>query len=156
MFPCASTSTPFLIKSSSLSLVLARRFLGTRSFQIRQCLIYNFFSTNMPGDCFAVSVVSYKFLRRGKINAVNVSMGDRWSAGSADNLLCSSLACHSNDLSTCGTSHNTVINQEDNLILKFRRNGAQLPADGFLARTLTWHDERPEDVSVLNKSLAIR
>lgn len=83
---------------------------------------------------------------------LDVGMSDRRRATSKDDLARASLASHRYNLSACGTTHDTVVNQEHTAVLELGVHGAELPAHTLLASFLTRHNECAENVAVLDEA----
>lgn len=80
---------------------------------------------------------------------------DRGRAAREENLLSTSFSGHKNNLATRRSSDDAVIDEQNILALEVCRLRVQLRPDTLLTELLGGHDERAEDVAVLNKALLV-
>ena len=98
--------------------------------------------------------MSDKFIRSGHVDAVNVGVANRWRSGGKIDPLGARFPGHLDDLPTCGSPHNGIINKQDSLILKFKWYRIQFLSDRLLTLALPRHDKSPTDVTVFHEPFA--
>ena len=83
------------------------------------------------------------------------NLRDGWCTAGEVDFLSTSFSCHRNDFSAGGSTDNAVIHQEYVPVFELGLHGIQLAANALLSGFLFGHDERSEDITILNKTLAI-
>lgn len=139
--------------------------------EVVQGLVDNALGADVAGDGCGVPVVGDQFVRGRQVDTVDMGVpGEllasespfcrlrnlrdlRGTAGQVD-LLGASFPSHADDLPAGGASHDTVIHKQDVAVLEFGLHGIKLAPDTLLPSLLLWHDERAEDIAILDKAVA--
>lgn len=155
-----------------LLLAVLKGNFRTRPFEVIQGLEDDALGADVAGNSFCVTVVGDQFMGRGQIDTVDVSVTAfvlalvvrhgsrdnlrdlRSTAGQVD-LLRAGFPSHADNLTTGGTADDTVVHEQDIAVLELGLHGVQLAPDSLLPSFLFGHDERAEDITVLDEAMTV-